>query len=241
MKPIIGITASMETNRAYYSVANRNVKAIQKAGGIPIILPYLANDQEINQITERIDGLYATGGYDIDPILFNEEPHSKLGTIIPERDQAELAMMKKMLEKEKPILGVCRGSQILNIAVGGDMYQDIYSQMDKELLQHSQKAPFDYCSHFVQVEEGTLLYRLTGKSKFRVNSYHHQANRAVPENFQISGKASDGVIEAIESKNHPFVLGLQWHPEGMVDVKDDPSLNIYRGFIDACKEIVSGA
>ncbi|WP_249871726.1 gamma-glutamyl-gamma-aminobutyrate hydrolase family protein [Oceanobacillus saliphilus] len=236
MKPIIGVTASMETDKAYYSVANRNVKAILAAGGIPIILPYYMEQAEINQISDRIDGLYATGGYDIDPILFGEEPHPQLGTIIPERDQAELALMKIMLEKKKPILGVCRGSQILNIAAGGDMYQDIYSQINKNLLQHSQKAPFDYCSHFVEVKEGTLLHHLTGKSKFRINSFHHQANRAVPDGFQVSGKASDGIIEAIESKIHPFVLGLQWHPEALINERDDPSLKIYQGFIKACRE-----
>ncbi|MGJ9458407.1 gamma-glutamyl-gamma-aminobutyrate hydrolase family protein [Oceanobacillus sp. CF4.6] len=235
MKPIIGVTASMETDKAYYSVANRNVKAILAAGGIPIIVPYLIDDHEVNQMTDRIDGLYVTGGYDIDPVIFGEEPHPKLGTIIPERDMAELSLVSSMLEKRKPILGVCRGSQILNIAAGGDMYQDIYSQMDNELLQHSQKAPFDYCSHFVEVAEGTLLHRLAGKNKFRINSFHHQANRVVPEGFQISGKASDGVIEAIESKTHPFVLGLQWHPEALIHAREDPSLKIYQGFMEACK------
>ncbi|MBP2079757.1 gamma-glutamyl-gamma-aminobutyrate hydrolase family protein [Oceanobacillus polygoni] len=234
MKPIIGITVSMETNRDYYSTANRNVKVIIRAGGIPILLPYLIEEGDVVEIVNRIDGLYATGGGDIDPILFGEEPHLKLGLIIPERDQSELILIQKMLEMNKPILGVCRGSQILNIAAGGDMYQDIYSQMDKELLQHSQKAPFDYGSHFVHVRKDSLLYKLTGEEKLRVNSYHHQANRVVPKEFRISGTASDGVIEAIESKSHPFVLGLQWHPEGMVEANDAASLKIYERFIDAC-------
>ncbi|WP_067725178.1 gamma-glutamyl-gamma-aminobutyrate hydrolase family protein [Oceanobacillus damuensis] len=236
MKPIIGVTASMETDRAYYAVANRNMKAIMTTGGIPMILPYFRDEADADHIVDRIDGLYATGGYDIDPILFDEEPHPKLGTIIPERDQTELILMKKMLEKNKPILGVCRGSQVLNIAAGGDMYQDIYSQINADLLQHSQKAPFDYCSHFVEVQEGSLLHRLTERDKFRINSFHHQANRSVPEDFQISGKASDGIIEAIESKSHSFVLGLQWHPEALIHDESDPSLKIYQGFIEACRK-----
>ncbi len=236
MKPLIGITASMETDKSNYLVANRNVKAIQAAGGIPIILPYFLRTEEIKEITNRIDGLYATGGYDIDPILFGEEPHPGLGNIIPERDQSELAVIKEMLEKEKPILGVCRGSQILNVAAGGDMYQDINTQINTELLQHSQKAPFDYRSHFVDVAEGSLLHRLTGKHKLRVNSFHHQANRSVHEGFRISGTASDGIIEAIESEIHPFVLGLQWHPEALIHEEDDPSLQIYQGFIKACQQ-----
>jgi putative glutamine amidotransferase len=235
MKPLIGLTVSMETNREYYSTANRNVKAIIRAGGIPILLPYLIEQEDVGEIANRIDGLYATGGGDIDPILFGEEPHPKLGVIIPERDQSEFILIQNMLERKKPILGVCRGSQVLNIAAGGDMYQDIYSQMDKELLQHSQQAPFDYGSHFVYVHKNSLLHKLTGEDRLRVNSYHHQANRMIPEAFQISGTASDGVIEAIESKAHPFVLGLQWHPEGMLETNDTASLKIYEGFIAACK------
>ncbi|RDW18940.1 gamma-glutamyl-gamma-aminobutyrate hydrolase family protein [Oceanobacillus chungangensis] len=234
MKPIVGVTPSMEVSQIRYSVMNDNVKAILQAGGIPVILPYLSLDEDLEQIANEIDGLYATGGDDIDPTLFGEEPHPKLGTIIPARDQFEIALTKKMLELKKPILGVCRGAQILNIAAGGDMYQDIYEQIDRNLLQHSQKAPRGYGSHFVDVLEGSLLHQLTGSQKLRVNSYHHQANRSVPTGFQISGYASDSVIEAVESTKHPFVLGVQWHPEAMVADGNDASVKIYRGFIEAC-------
>lgn len=231
MKPVIGITASMEIDETKYMVHHHNVKAIKKTGGIPIMLPYLLMEEDVEQIAHQIDGLYATGGYDIDPTLFNEEPHPQLGTIIPDRDAFEIALMKRLLEMGKPVLGVCRGCQILNIAVGGDMYQDIYTQIDRDLLQHSQKAPSGHASHFVEVVKGSLLYELTGTDRLKVNSRHHQANRSVPDHFQISGKASDGVIEAIESKAHEFALGLQWHPENMLAVGDETSLKIFQGFI----------
>lgn len=235
MRPIIGITPYMEKDQSRYMVTNANIKAIYEAGGIPVILPYLSENPELEQIADQIDGLYATGGDDIDPTLFGEEPHPNLGTIIPKRDQFEIALVEKMLEKSKPILGVCRGSQILNIAAGGDMYQDIYAQIDKDLLQHSQNAPREHGSHFVHVLKGSLLHQITGIEKFRVNSIHHQANRNVPASFQISGKASDDVIEAIESKGHPFVLGVQWHPEAMAEAGDQTSLKIYQHFVEACK------
>ncbi|AXI08170.1 gamma-glutamyl-gamma-aminobutyrate hydrolase family protein [Oceanobacillus sp. 143] len=234
MKPIIGVTPSMEVSQIRYSVMNDNIKAILQAGGIPVILPYLSKNEDLNQIANQIDGLYATGGDDIDPTLFGEEPHPKLGTIIPARDRFEIALTKKMLELKKPILGVCRGAQILNIAAGGDMYQDIYEQIDRNLLQHAQKAPRGYGSHFVDVLEGSLLHQLAGSRKLRVNSYHHQANRSVPTGFQISGYASDSVIEAVESTVHPFVLGVQWHPEAMAADTDETSWKIYRGFVAAC-------
>lgn len=232
MKPLIGVITSTELEQSNYYTAKDNVKAILKAGGIPVLLPYFQTAEDIGEIAERIDGLYATGGYDIDPTLFGEEPHPKLGTIIPARDSFEINLMKKMLQMNKPILGVCRGCQTLNIAGGGDMYQDIYSQIKDDLLQHQQKAPKDHGSHFVYIKEGSLLNTLTGKERLRVNSRHHQANRSVREPFQVSGKASDGVIEAIESSTHRFVLGVQWHPESMQN--DEDSQAIFRGFIAAC-------
>lgn len=234
MKPVIGLTASMEVDQSVYTVTNRNVKAILKAGGMPVILPYFLEEADVQQIADEIDGLYATGGYDIDPTLFGEEPHPGLGTIIPARDQSEIKLMKKLMERKKPILGVCRGSQTLNIAAGGDMYQDIYAQIDETLLQHRQKAPMEHMSHYVFVEKDSLLYRITGKEKFKINSYHHQANRDVSGDFRISGKASDGIVEAVESKELPFVLGLQWHPEATTAIDDTPSVKIYKAFIEAC-------
>ncbi|WP_085993319.1 gamma-glutamyl-gamma-aminobutyrate hydrolase family protein [Oceanobacillus senegalensis] len=235
MKPIIGITTSMEIDQTQYTTNQRNVRAIIRAGGLPMMLPYVLDDMDLAQIAQQIDGLYATGGDDIDPTLFGEEPHPKLGPIIPKRDQFEIELMKKMLDMDKPILGVCRGSQTLNIAAGGDMYQDIYAQMESELLQHSQRAPREHGSHYVDILGNSLLYQLVGQKKIRVNSYHHQANRDVSENYQISALASDGVVEAIESKENTFVLGVQWHPEAM---NDEASDKIYLGFIEACKQDV---
>ncbi|MBC5637715.1 gamma-glutamyl-gamma-aminobutyrate hydrolase family protein [Ornithinibacillus sp. BX22] len=236
MKPLIGVITSTDLDGDVYYEGKDNVNAILKAGGVPILLPYYEQEEDLTAIAGMIDGLYATGGYDIDPTLFGEEPHPNLGTILPERDTFEISIMKKMLELEKPILGVCRGSQTLNIALGGDMYQDIYAQIPSTLLQHRQNAPKYHGSHFVEVKEGSLLHRLTGETKLRVNSRHHQANRNVPNPLQISATASDGVIEAIESTEHQFALALQWHPENMFMANDTPSAAIFKGFISACKQ-----
>lgn len=239
MKPLIGVITSTDLDGDVYYEGKDNVNAILKAGGVPVLLPYYEQEEEVTVIAGMIDGLYATGGYDIDPTLFGEEPHPKLGTILPERDTFEISIMKKMLELEKPILGVCRGSQTLNIALGGDMYQDIYAQISSPLLQHRQNAPKYYGSHFVRVKEGSLLHRLTGKTELRVNSRHHQANRNVRNPLQVCATASDGVIEAIESTEHEFVLALQWHPENMFMANDTPSAAIFNGFVSACKKNLS--
>lgn len=236
MKPIIGITASMELNGSEYKAHQDHIHAVVRAGGIPFILPYITDKDHIATIMKQIDGLYVTGGYDIDPTLFGEEPHPALGTIIPERDRFEMLLLKGMLEKDKPILGICRGCQMLNIVIGGDMFQDIYGQIDQSLLQHQQHAPANHGSHYVAVVKDSLLFRLTGMERLKVNSRHHQANRNVPESFLISGRSSDDVIEAIESKQHRFVLGVQWHPENLATVNDAASIKIFNGFIAACKE-----
>lgn len=236
MKPVVGITLSMEPDEKFYSVHSDNPKAIMRSGGVPILLPYYGANKDIEQIAQTIDGLVTTGGDDIDPTFFGEEPHRKLGPVVAARDQFEIAITKQMLKLNKPILGICRGAQILNIAAGGDMYQDIYDQIDNELLQHAQTAPRGHGSHYVNVLESSLLHKITNSNKIRVNSRHHQANRKVPDHFQICGTASDGVVEAIESKDHKFALGLQWHPESMLSVDDDISMRIFSEFLQACSE-----
>lgn len=236
LKPIIGVTPGISEDEKFYKVSTDNLAAIEKAGGIPLVLSYLSKAQDIKQIVEKIDGLYLTGGDDIDPKYFNEDPHPNIGAFNPKRDALEMKITKLMLTKNKPILGVCKGTQMLNLAAGGDMYQDIYAQIDTDLIQHRQKAPRYVATHDVKLIKDSLIYQILGKENIRVNSLHHQANRQVGKGFIVSGKAADGVIEAIESLKHRFVLGLQWHPEMLaIGGNDAFSLKIYEAFIVACQ------
>lgn len=234
MKPIIGVTSKVGEDE--FTVGSDNITSILMAGGIPVILPSSADNAEIEQILSRIDGLYMTGGEDIVPAYYGEEPHPMLGTVSPSRDQFEIAIARKALDIGKPVLGVCRGCQLLNVAAGGTLYQDIHSQLDEQLLQHAQKSPKGHGSHHVNVAKDSLLYRLTGEGKLLVNSRHHQAVRQIAPAFRVSALANDGIIEAIESREHPFALGVQWHPENMAAVHDADSLKLYQGFIDFCRE-----
>ena len=229
MKPVIGITTDIE-NESKYVLNHNNVQAVLRAGGLPVILP-IGIEQDVQQLSTMLDGLLLTGGGDIDPMLFGEEPHKHLGDVSPSRDSIEMALVQEMLKKNKPILGVCRGLQIINIALGGNMYQDIYSQRDVPLLQHTQKAHRFHQSHFVQVKKGSLLESITKSEQIKVNSYHHQAVKDVPLSLIISGVASDGIIEAIESTEHAFVLGVQWHPEALADNKETASLRLFEKFL----------
>lgn len=234
-KPIIGVTPSIEKDEKNYFINRDNAKVIEEMGGIPFILPHSLDEENIMQIAEMIDGLYLTGGNDIDPTFFGEEPHPNLGTINPSRDFFEDELIQQILQQDKPILGVCRGAQIVNVSLGGTMYQDIYAQIDQELLQHSQNAPVHHGSHFVKVTDGSLLHKIVGTDTLRVNSRHHQANKTEGKGLVFSGIANDGVVEAVESKEHRFVLGVQWHPENLIQAGCQASQKIFAAFIKACQ------
>nr|WP_075529252.1 gamma-glutamyl-gamma-aminobutyrate hydrolase family protein [Sporosarcina ureilytica] len=234
MKPVIGITASR--NKKGAAIVNETyIQAILKAGGNPIILPsnLVGN---IGDLIRIVDGVVLIGGGDIDPTLFSEEPHIHLGEVDPMRDVAEIALAKAVLRTRKPLLGICRGLQILNVAMGGNMYQDIYSQRENTTIQHSQQAPTCHPTHFVKLKQGSLLQKIATEETIKVNSFHHQAVRDVPQPLQVCGIASDGIIEAIESTIHPFVLGVQWHPEALVQKEDKISMKIFEAFIHKSKE-----
>lgn len=231
MKPLIGLTMSLEKEAKQY-LSKAYSDAVFQAGGIALMIPYTVEDRVIQQLSLKLDGLILTGGGDIDPTLFDEEPHPGLGEIVPDRDEMEIALIEQFLEQNKPILGICRGCQILNIALGGDMYQDLASQK-QTILQHAQKAPRHHASHSITIVEDTLLYSIFQKGLSKVNSFHHQAVRNVVEPFRVSAVSKDGVIEAFESKEHSFVMGVQWHPEDMVK-KDTDAYSLFSAFVDAC-------
>lgn len=234
MKPIIGITMDVSKEKQYV-LNNTYIQAIQQAGGFPFPIP-TGMEEEQEQLIEMLDGLLLTGGGDINPLLFGEEPHRQLGEVSPSRDSIEVTLAQKMLNLDKPILGICRGEQVLNVAIGGDLYQDIYAQNEKDILQHIQKAPRGHLTHYVQVEKGSLLESIVGQTELQVNSYHHQAVKQVPKPFRIVGIASDGIVEAIESTAHRFVIGVQWHPEELVAFNDTASCRLFEKFIKSCKK-----
>ncbi|MBA4603455.1 gamma-glutamyl-gamma-aminobutyrate hydrolase family protein [Thermoactinomyces mirandus] len=231
MKPLIGLTMSLEEEKKQ-CLGRSYTDSVLQAGGIPLLIPYIVDDQALQQLSRKLDGLILTGGGDIDPTLFDEEPHQNLGEIIPDRDDMEIALIEQFMVQNKPIFGICRGCQILNIALGGDMYQDICSQK-QTMLQHTQRAPRHHPSHTITIVENTLLHSIYAKGQAKVNSFHHQAVRNVKPSFQISAVAKDGIIEAFESSRHDFVLGVQWHPEEMVP-NDTEAVKLFQAFVNAC-------
>ncbi|RKN75980.1 gamma-glutamyl-gamma-aminobutyrate hydrolase family protein [Paenibacillus ginsengarvi] len=230
MKPIIAITASYEED--YAGLKHRYASWVLKAGGIPVVVPFGLGEEEVRELCGITHGLLLSGGSDIDPAHYGEEPLPELGRVTPERDRLELLLVREFAAKDKPIFAICRGHQVLNVALGGSLYQDIHSQCGG--LQHNQKAPRSYATHRIRAEENSIVSRIAGASEFRVNSFHHQAVKDAAPGLRITARSEDGIVEAIESENHRFVLGVQWHPEDTAEV-DEVSRNLFVKFVAACR------
>ncbi|HOO42293.1 MAG TPA: gamma-glutamyl-gamma-aminobutyrate hydrolase family protein [Bacteroidales bacterium] len=238
--PVIGLSATYETGQN--NVPNTYIISVRKAGGIPVILPVTDDPEIIAGMVASIDGLILTGGEDVDPLRwYGEEPLPAMGGIVPVRDFFDIHLARKAVEAGIPVLGICRGEQILNVAFGGTLYQDIPSQVDsKTPVKHRQNAPREYGTHTITVNTGTTLYGilkdiLEEGNTYRVNSYHHQAVKDVAPGFVVSAFARDGVVEAIEMKDNPHVLGVQFHPEGPVSQGDDTLLPLFRYLVRSCR------
>lgn len=233
MRPTIGITCSHDykTDRTFLPQAY--AQAVEQAGGMPILLSQVVAADGLGQLVHMLDGILFSGGVDVDPVHFGEEPLPALGEVAPERDRFELELVRQALDADLAVLAICRGIQVLNIAAGGTIYQDLRTQVSNT-LKHSQDAPRWHATHKVTIKGGTILARALQAREVRVNSFHHQAVSRVAPGFRLSATAPDGVIEAIESENHKYVVGVQWHPEGMWE-KDPQMLKLFKSFIQAAK------
>lgn len=232
-RPLIGITASVAEGKM--TIADDMMFSVMQAGGLPVVLPYVQDQAGAEAVLDRIDGLLVSGGPDVDPLLYGEEPLPGLGQIMPDRDRMEALYIRIALQRDFPVFAICRGAQMLNAAAGGSLYQDIASQLSGVLL-HAQRAPRDHLSHYVQVKPDTKLHRIVESERFKVNSFHHQAVKALAPGFVQTAWSSDGVVEAFESSAHEFVLGVQWHPENLTRLTEtDAARRLFASFVKACR------
>ena len=240
MRAVIGITCSLTVTNIEGTVhflernqiARDYARAIENVGGTPVLLPHVEDLDCIDHFLGLLDGLLLSGGGDIDPLLFGQEPHQKIGNVDRVRDEMELQLTQKALTQNLPIFATCRGMQVLNVAAGGTICQDIASEMPQPTLCHMQKSPGWYASHTIDILHGSRLQQIVGSTSTRVNSFHHQAVRDMGDGFVATAHSKDGVIEAIEKPTHPFALGGECHPELMWERHAD-ALNLFKAFVKA--------
>jgi len=230
MKPLIGISCSFDQKEGRYMLAEAYVEAVIKAGGLPVILPGSGKVNRALPYLRAIHGLLLAGGGDMDPSYFNEEPHPNLGEITPNRDRFEVMLTKSALRKNIPVLGICRGIQVLNVACGGSVIQHIPAVVKKP-LKHSQAAPRHHATHRIFIDKSSRTAEILQTNLTRVNSFHHQAVGDPANGFNVSAISNDGVIEAIEHTKFRFAFGVQWHPECMFK-KDKASRLLFKAFVE---------
>jgi putative glutamine amidotransferase len=213
------------------------IRAVIDAGGVPFLIPLEARDEVLRALFAQASGILLTGGGDIAPHFFGEAPQAQLDDVQSARDELELTMVRWALEGDKPLFGICRGIQVMNVAAGGSLIQDIAYQCPdahKHDYFYSQDYPRDFLAHRVTVEAGSRLRAMLGDDHPPVNSLHHQALKEVPSTYRIVAHSPDGIIEGIEANDHPFAVGVQWHPEELV-ANQETARRLFLDFVDACR------
>ena len=234
--PLVGITTSLtvdkQPERAYVNIAY--IRAVQSAGGIPVLLPPHLSAEALSTLWQRMNGLVLTGGGDIDAARYDAARHPKTDDVAPARDQLELDLTRRALDEDVPLLAICRGIQVLNVALGGTLVQDLQSERPSAIA-HSQREPRDEATHPVKIMgEGTRLGRILGSLEVSVNSMHHQAIDRLGFGLRDVAWAPDGVIEGVELPGDHFVLGVQWHPEELI-AHDQSARNLFAALIAAAR------
>ncbi len=231
-KPVIGISSTMGDGSST-SAPLTYVNAVIRAGGVPVVIPVTDDKELLSTILERVDAVIMTGGEDIDPLKwYGEQPIPQLGEVAPKRDAFDIALIRLAVAKGLPLLGICRGEQLLNVAFGGTLYQDLPSQYKGYSVNHRQKAPGQYGTHSVYIEKGSLLYKLVGLDSVAVNTFHHQAVKDLAPGFRVTARSKDGVVEAIEKVGSTRVYGVQFHPEIFTSNGIDTFIGIFRNLVE---------
>lgn len=235
-KPIIGVTALFDDGKDSIWMLPAYLNAVIEAGGIPVILPIIDDEYDIKKLVNKFDGFILTGGQDVNPKIYNEEKATYCENVNKYRDYMEQILIEEVLNNDKPLLAICRGFQLLNVYLGGSLYQDI--KVDKNNGNdsiHRQAKPYNRPSHKVKVNTESLLFNITNKEELMVNSMHHQAIKKLSPKLTEAAISEDGIVESIYMDNKKFVLGVQWHPEHLYKEYKE-QLNIFNEFISNCNK-----
>ncbi len=235
MRPAIGITTATVDDPpvhgfARYAASHGYVHCVADAGGLPLLLPY-PDPALAGEYLAHLDGVLLTGGLDVDPFFYDQEPRPEAGKVDAARDRFEIELIRAAHAGGLPIFAICKGAQMLNVAFGGSLLQDVEVSVAGALRHEQKSLRWDAHAHHVDVVAGTRLAILVDANRVRVNSDHHQAVDRVAKGFVVTARADDGVVEGLEDPDHPWCVGVQWHPERMPD--DDLTRRLFAAFVEA--------
>lgn len=243
MRPLIVVTTTMRPGGSHQLPQVRlnvqYVTAVEAPGGTALLLTPGHTPESVRQLVSLAHGLVLTGGEDVDPARYGQAPHPRLGTLNPPRDEVEFAALDEALRRRMPVLAICRGCQVLNVAMGGTLYQDLASQRPSR-IHHEQTAPWNQRWHHATVQEGSGLHRIFGTGELFINSFHHQGVDALAPGLEVSVRSEDGLVEGVEARGYPWVYGVQWHPErGEAEApgdERDPDRRLFWALVRAARE-----
>ena len=228
-RPMVGIMPLVDVERESYWMLPSYMEGLASAGAIPVMLPLTSNRKALEQMIEKFDGFLLTGGQDVSPSVYGEAALPVCGDCCTQRDEMERDLLALAWERDKPVLGICRGIQFMNVVFGGTLYQDLPSQRTSG-VEHHQSPPYDEPVHEVDIVEDSPLHRLLGQTVIPVNSYHHQAVKKLAPKLCAMAYSEDGLVEAVYAPEKKYVWAFQWHPEFSY-LKDDNSKKIFQSFV----------
>lgn len=234
-KPLIGLTTSRMPNpykRPAFGVNEPYANSITNAGGLPILLPLNLSNDDLDSLLPRLDGILFTGGNDIDPRQYGNPPHPKVDGVDADRDSMEMHLVQTIIHICRPFLGICRGCQVINVALGGNLYEDLLEQFPGALQHDHHDQPRNYLAHEVKIDSNSRLAQIIKSDAARVNSLHHQGVRKLAQSLLPTAVSPDGLMEAFELSSYPFGLAVQWHPEELQEYK--PMRRLFEVFVQSC-------
>lgn len=230
--PIIGITTYGRNEENHFTLPAEYIEAIRNAGGLP--WPIMHGEPRLREIVEQVDGLILAGGGDLNPHHYGGDDHKTIYMLDDERDQTEIDLANQAMDSGIPTLGICRGTQVINVARGGSLYEHLPDVVGDKISHRV--PPRDPTPHAVYVESGSRLAKILGETRFSSSSWHHQGLKNVPDEFEVVAKAPDGVIEAIEMPDHPWLIAVQWHPE-LTAAEDPIQQRLFDKLVEAASQI----
>ena len=231
LRPVVGLIPLWDDEKESLWMLPGYMDGIREAGGIPLMFPLTEKEEELGQLIGLVDGILFTGGHDVSPEVYGEQPLNEGVICCQRRDEMERIVLRLALEKQKAVLGICRGIQLINAALGGDLYQDLPTQYSTK-TEHHQTPPYDKAVHKVKLLEGTPIWELLKEEELSVNSYHHQAVRTPAPGLSVMAISEDGLIEGLYKEDESFFWAVQWHPEFSYRT-DRKSKKIFEAFIAA--------